>query len=130
MQRRPRIVVWSIIGGLLVLGGIGVFFELKHLVPAWCFIPTIACEGLGIWLLFYVINRNRHLKESGSSKRSFIPFGIALFLIIFGIGIALTAFNLIPSEAWGAAAFLIGLGAMFIYRALILSDNGDTKGRK
>lgn len=127
MHKRSRIVLASIIGGVLVLSGLALFFYWKGWVPLWCFVPVVLCETIGIWVLVSAIRKNTLYMKEGVEKRCIIRFGAAVFLILFGVGLALAAFKLIPDIAWGVGVLLISLGATYIYRAVVLPNSNSSK---
>jgi uncharacterized membrane protein HdeD (DUF308 family) len=132
MHKRSRIVLASILGGVLVLSGLALFFYWKGWVPLWCFVPVVLCETIGIWVLVSTIRKNALFIKEGIEKRWIIRFGVAVFLILFGAGLALAAFKLIPDIAWGVGVLLISLGATYIYRAVVLpnSNSREKNGNK
>ena len=125
MRRRRRIIWGSIIGGLLVLAGIAALFQWQGWLPASCVVVVAAAEGVGIWLLIRTLRRNAEFARQGSSQRSVVPFGFAVFLILFGVGLTLASFKLIPDIAWSLGAFLIAVGGTFIYRAIVLPNTKE-----
>lgn len=122
MDRRKRIVTAIIIGGLLVLAGAAFFFDWLGWMPLWCFVPLAVCETVGVWLLVRTLGRNARNAREGYPERSIIPFGVAVFLILFGAGIVLATFKLIPDVAWGVGVLLISLGGTYIYRGVVLPN--------
>jgi hypothetical protein len=127
VDRRKRIVTASVIGGLLVLAGMAFFFRWMGWMPLWCFVPLAACETVGTWLLVRTLGRNARSAREGREERSIIPFGVAVFLILFGAGIVLATFKLIPDVAWGVGVLLISLGGTYIYRGVVLPNSNGKK---
>lgn len=127
MDRRKRIVTASVIGGLLVLAGAAFFFDWLGWMPLWCFAPLAACETIGVWLLVSTLKHNARSAREGLKERRFIPFGVAVFLILFGAGIVLATFKLIPDVAWGVGVLLISLGGTYIYRGVVLPNSDGKK---
>lgn len=130
MRRRRRIIIWSMAGGLLVLAGVAALFQWQGWVPAWCLVPMVISEGLGVWLLVYTVRKNIRFAREGHSTRWIVRFGVALFLILFGAGLGLAAFNVIPnpySPWWTTGVLLVSLGGTFIYRAIILPNIKEEK---
>ena len=87
-------------------------------------------RGAGVWLLVYTLKKNIRFAREGSSTRWIVRFGVAVFLILFGIGLGLAAFNVIPdpySPWWTIGVLLVSLGAMFIYRAIVLPNIKEEK---
>lgn len=124
VKRRTRIITGSIIGGLIVLAGVTALFQWQKLIPASSFVPAVLSEALGVWLICRTLRRNSEFARKKSSKRSIIPFGFAVFLILFGVGLVLASFKVIPDVIWSVGALLIAIGGTFIYRAVILpGDN-------
>jgi hypothetical protein len=114
----------------LVLAGVAALFQWQGWLPASCVVVVAAAEGVGIWLLIRTLRRNAEFAREASSQRSIFPFGFAVFLILFGVGLTLASFKLIPDIAWTLGAFLIAVGGTFIYRAVVLPNaNENTKDK-
>lgn len=127
MRRRRRIILWSIAGGLLVLVGVAALSQWQGWIPAWCLVPAVLSEAFGVWLLVRTIRQNIQFAREGSSKRWVMRFGVAVFFTLFGIGLPLATFNLIPDVAWPVGVLLVSLGATFIYRAVVLPNSQREK---
>jgi len=126
VRRRSRIIWGSIVGGLLVLAGLAFLFQWQGWAPVWCVVPVALAETLGMWLLIGTLKRNARFAREDSEQRSIVPFGLAVFLILFGVGLTLATFKLVPDIFWSLGAFLIALGGTFIYRAIVL-PNSNTR---
>jgi uncharacterized membrane protein HdeD (DUF308 family) len=125
VRRRSRIIWGSIVGGLLVLAGLAFLLQWQGWAPAWCVVPVALAEALGVWLLIGTLKRNARFVREDSEQRSIVPFGLAVFLILFGVGLTLATFKLVPDIFWSLGAFLIALGGTFIYRAIVLPNSND-----
>lgn len=113
------------------MAGLAALLDLLDLMPAWCLVPMVLSEVIGIWLLAYTIKKNIQFAKQGRDTRWIVRFGVALFLIFFGVILGLGAFAIIPqpySGWWVVGILLLSAGGTFIYRALIAS--GEEKSEE
>lgn len=124
-NKRRRIIWGSIIGGLLVLAGVAMVADWKGWVPAWCLVPSVLFFAGGIWLLVVTIKQNIRFAGEGNPRRRVFRFGVAVFFILFGIGLPLAAFGILADLVWPVGVLLISVGATFAYRAVVLPNTKE-----
>jgi hypothetical protein len=114
----------------LVLAGVAALFQWQGWFPASCIVGVAVTEAFGIFLLIRTVKRNQEFATRQSSQRSIVLFGVAVFFILFGVGLALATVKVLPDLIWSLGAFLIAVGATFIYRALILPNSNSESSQE